>query len=310
MKARIAFFVAFLIVLNLTGVFVYAKKSPVRTPFKSIGKGPNFYLDYTNFQGFDDDTFIEFYIQIGYQELQFFKHNKRFRAGYDLDLFVYDENDNTVEHYTNLDVFEVDSYSESQSTEKARVSLLGFSFNPGKYKIEVILRDIETHKSSKIERVFFARNYQSDNLQISDIQFSQKIVPAEEGQPYVKNQRYIQPNPIRTFAHGLADIYIYFEVYNLTYTENSENLNYTAYFIILDNKGKKIAQFQNIEKVPGKISAHSLKIPVDQFLSGNYILTVRILDEATGQTAETSKSFTVLDWPISLNDVYTEEVIN
>jgi len=86
-----------------------------------------------------------------------------------------------------------------------------------------------------------------------------KIAAAEEGQPYVKNDRYIEPNALRVFAHDLADIYIYFEIYNLTLSENQEDSKYTAYFIVHAETGKKIAQFKRPKAIQGNSLAHSLK---------------------------------------------------
>lgn len=308
MIARIALVMTLLMVSNLVTSANCLNNCPSYITLKSIGEGPLFFVDYTNFQGLDNLTYVEFYIQVGYNELQFIKNNGRFSAGYELEFIVYNEENNVVESYTNLDVFEVDTYLETQSIGKARVCLLGYSFEPGNYKLLAVITDLETQKTSKLENVFVARNFHAKDLMISDIQLSQKIAPAEDGQPYVKNQRYIEPNAVRIFAPGLADIYIYFEIYNLAYSQHDENTTYTAYFIFKDNNGKKIAQFQHHENKPGSASAHSLKVSAKHFASGTYTLTIRIRDDDTGQLAESSKSFMVLEAPISLSDRFQNEV--
>jgi len=293
MNARTAFFLALLSASNLLGSDI-TKKSPADSPLVSHGDGPLFYVDYTNFQGLNQ-TFVEFYIQVGYQELQFIKHNGHFRAGYDISFSVLTANDSTVEQYRNTDILDVETYAETQSSQKARASLLGFLLKPGAYKIKAHLTDIETQHSSEIVETFYPRSYQSSELMISDIQMSQKIEPAQDGQPYVKNQRYVEPNAGRIFAHGLSEnIFIYFEIYNLNYFENCGS-TYTTLISFYDAEGKPIAQLLRKKEKPGTTSAHSLKFPLEHFKSGEYSMTVRIQDDASGKTCESSRSYLVLD---------------
>lgn len=308
MNAKTALLMVLLALSSLGFSYPYSPSSMI-TPLKSVGEGPLFYVDYSNLKGIDNKTFVEFYVQIGYDELQFIKYNGRFQASYDLDFVIYDTGDNVIENYTTIDVFEVETFSETRSRDKARISLVAFSFEPGQYRIKALVTDVETQKTSVIEDAFVARSFDSQNLMISDIQLSQKIEPAQEGQPYVKNQRYIEPNAVRIFAHGVSDIHIYFELYNLAYSPKSENSTYTAVFIFHDGKGNKIAQFKRRQVKPGKTVAHSLKVPVEYFTGGTYTLTVHVQDNGTGQTAESSKSFTVVGSSISFYEPNADEVL-
>lgn len=308
MNAKTALLMVLLALSSLGFSYPYSPSSMI-TPLKSVGEGPLFYVDYSNLKGIDNKTFVEFYVQIGYDELQFIKYNGRFQASYDLDFVIYDTGDNVIENYTTIDVFEVETFSETRSRDKARISLVAFSFEPGQYRIKALVTDVETQKTSVIEDAFVARSFDSQNLMISDIQLSQKIEPAQEGQPYVKNQRYIEPNAVRIFAHGVSDIHIYFELYNLAYSPKSENSTYTAVFIFHDGKGNKIAQFKRRQVKPGKTVAHSLKVPVEYFTGGTYTLTVHVQDNGTGQTAESSKSFTVVGSSISFYEPNADQVL-
>jgi len=62
-------------------------------------------------------------------------------------------------------------------------------------------------------------------------------------------------------------------------------------------------KFQQVQKIPGMTAAHSVRLNVDQFLGGEYDLTIQILDEATGQIVESTKSFTVLNRSIASLDL-------
>jgi len=216
MRATFACLATALLVSNLVAAPLPSKNStPPTTPFEAIGEGPKFYIDYSNFQGIDNLTYTEFYIQISYSDLQFIKYRKRFRGGYDIELSIVDENNNVVETYTNRDVFDVKTFDETKSTRKARLSMVAFTFEPGTYSIRVQVTDQETQKTSEIQEVFSAANFKENKLHLSDIQFSQKIELCNDDRPFVKNKRYVEPCAVRIFANGLADIYVYFEIYKL-----------------------------------------------------------------------------------------------
>ncbi|MFQ5650402.1 MAG: hypothetical protein ACE5IY_10715 [bacterium] len=285
-----------------------AKEVKASAPFESTGEGPVYYVDYASFQGLDNKTYVEFYIQVGYRDLQFYKNGKRFEAGYDLDFALLDEQGKSVESYQTDDRFQVDTFAQTLSRQKARILLLGFTVEPGSYTVKSTLKDRETRKSTRIHQPCSVQNFTSKDLQISDIQLSQKIEPGEDGQPYVKNRRYIEPNAVRIFAHGLADIYVYFEIYNLIEPDLKESTNYLAHFIIKDQDGKQFAHLKRSHPKPGVTSAHSIRLPVSHFLNGRYSLIVRIEDEDTGRVTESSKAFTVLDRPLSMSEFSPENL--
>jgi len=304
MRATFACLATALFVSNLFATPLPSKNStPATAPFEAIGEGPRFYIDYSNFQGVDNLTYTEFYIQINYSELQFIKYGKQFRSGYDMELSIVDENNNVVESYKNRDVFDVKTFDETKSTKKARLSMLAFTFEPGKYAIEVQVTDHETQKTSEVDEVFNAQDFKENKLHLSDIQFSQKIELCSDDRSFVKNKRYVEPCAVPVFANGSADIYLYFEIYNLTYQPEKLNYNYTAYFSIFNQETEKMKKFQQVHKIPGTTAAHSVRLNVDQFLGGEYDLTIRILDEATGQIVETTKNFTVLSSSIASLDL-------
>lgn len=276
-------------------------------PFTSTGDGPMFYMDYACFKGVACKTYTEFYFQVGYDYLQFIKDKQKFKASYELDFTVLDNNQNSVQEYHSSDSFYVNDFDETVSRNKARVSQVGYSLEPGQYTIHMVVKDMETLYSSFIDKPVAIRSLNSKELQLSDIQFSQKIKLAEAGDAYIKNKRYIEPNAIRTFAHGLADIFIYFEIYNLSAPTPNTNSFYSALITIFDENGKQIGQVSRSHQKPGVDVAHSLRLPVDDFLNGNYTLNIQVTDEDGKSVAKNSKEFTVLSWPVTYNDYDFEE---
>lgn len=275
----------------------------ISPPFKSEGEGPDFYLDYANYQGNEDLTHVEFYFQIDYNSLQFVKKREHFQAKYSLSFEIRDESDKLIESFHNEDQFDVQTFDETVSPSKARAMMVGYSLATGKYWITAIVHDHETEKRSRIGRWIIVKDFHADRLQVSDIQFSQKIKKASEGH-FVKNQRYVEPNALRTFDENLSDIYIYFEVYNLTYFETRDNYFYDCIFLIENHDGTTIKTFEQAQRIPGHSSAHSIKIPPGNLPDGRYTLRIIVTDQATAMKAETSQTFIVLDEAMTLADSY------
>jgi len=271
-------------------------------PFQSIGDGPVYFIDYTCFKGLGSRTFVEFYFQIGFDQLQFIKHGKQFKASYQLEFRILDEHEKTVEQYKNRDDVIVGSFDLTKSRKKARVSQAGFTIPPGRYLIQTVLKDLDTQHSSAIRQEIHIREFEAEELDVSDLQFSQHIEPATEGSPYVKNQRYIEPNATRTFAHELSDIFVYFEIYNLVFDTPASNSQYTAEFTIFNQKGEQVGRVRRSHQKPGISAAHSLRLPVSSFFNGDYTLVLTVIDEDTQAAVVTSKGFTVLSYPVTLNE--------
>lgn len=279
------------------------KPAAAETPLASKGVGPIFHIDYTNLRGVEDRTFVEFYFQVSHDQLQFIKlkDEERFEARYSLEIMVYDQNDRVVESHAVLDKIRVDSFRATTATDRAQICLIGFTFDPGLYRIHAVLTDFETEDASTIDEWFLAEDFRAPKLLLSDIQLSPRIKPAPDGEPYVKNQRYIEPTAIRTFAHGFSDLYVYFEVYNLKFSVSKSASTYTSTFVFFNSTGEKIAQFERHTRKPGPVSAHSLKLPVEYFNVGDYTLLLTVRDDETGEKDYAQETFRVVDQAYVLN---------
>lgn len=288
-----------LLISSAPGFKLFASKGE---PLHATGEGALHQIDFSNFRGENDKAYVEFYIQIAYQNLQFIKTDGKFKASYDFELAILNDEGNIVDHQTIRDPFEVDNFKSTYITNKARISSMAFLLEPGEYTLVTKATDLETNAFSEIHTTFEAADFKTTDLSISDIQFSQNIYPAEEGLPYVKNQRYVEPNAVRLFSHGIADIFLYFEIYNLNANDEIPK-GYLAQFIIHDEAGKIYTQLNRRHQKPGESAAHSIKLPVDYFSSGEYSLTVKITDEGSNQITETTSKFKVIDESISLNEI-------
>ncbi len=305
MKARIAF-MALATGLVVSSLFASSPRSRLLLPFVSAGEGPQFIIDYSSFKGNSDRTYVEFYVQVPYDGLQFVKSGQGFRAEYELILRVLDKNGRVVESQIMQDAIELDSFWQTVANDKARICLFGFTFSQGEHTVSASLEDRETHDISLLKETFQVRDFCRPKLSVSDLQFSSKITQGEDGEAYVKNQRCIQPNPAKTFALDPSEhMFIYFEIYNLSHIPEAQSHTYTATYTFIDSEGKVLAKLRRDTDKPGDSAAHSLRFPLHHFPTGAYSMQVKIRDDQTSETALVEGEFTVIGKPMifSQNDL-------
>lgn len=305
MKARIAF-VALATGLVVANLFASSPRSRLLPPFVSAGDGPQFVIDYSNFRGIDDRSYVEFYVQVPYDELQFVKSEHGFRAEYELGLRVLNKGGHVVESQVMQDTIEVDSFWQTIATDKARVCQFGFTFSAGPHTVKASLEDRETQNISLLRETFEVRDFSLSRLDISDLQFSSKIMQGESGEAYVKNQRYIQPNPAKVFTPETSEhLFVYFEIYNLSQIPKAQSHTYSATYTFKDSDGKVLAKLRRGTDKPGDTAAHSLRFPLHHFPLGAYSMQVDICDDETRETTQVNGEFTVLGRPLvfSQNDL-------
>jgi len=268
-----------------------------KTPWNSYGPGPLFNMDYSTFAGPDELTYVEFYIQVGYDGLEFVQVENRFRASYELTLSVLDLQGKVVAVRSGRDTFELPTREATRSPHRARISMMAFLLPPDVLELDAVLCDLQSGRTSRITSAFRVRRFSPDSLRVSDLQFSQNIYEDKPGNPYVKNGRFIEPMAVRNFDEELTPyLYVYFELYNLkTPCRTEAERTYTTEYIFTDEIRNTVAHLRRTSIKPGTLAAHSLRFPVKHLEPGRYQLTVRVRDNASGLTSETTRSFAVVD---------------
>ncbi len=290
-------FILFLFLINgftRNSVLGAAKKQSTKAPFISSGDGPRYIVDYSFFKGGKDKTaFIEIYLQINYNDLQFIKNKKHFLASYLIEIHIQDEQSNVVKTYNNRDSFEVNTFPETESTDANRVLQINFSLTAGQYTLNTKITDEETRRSSMVRVSFLAPDYFTSDLAISGIQLSRKIEASDEQGPFIKNNQFIEPNVSRIFLSGQENIFVYFEIYNLASNEAPNSDHYKVKYTLFSDKKKKLYESVSSHVKPGSSSAHTIKFPSAGFSTGTYLIAIQIEDLYNGQTTQTSRTFQV-----------------
>jgi len=279
-----------------------------------------FLLDYANFIANHNLTFVEFYVQIGYDRLSFTRSGKFYQAVYDIDFYIEDLNGNLLQSRALRDEAEVANYDETMAPNNSRVVLLNFSLNPGLYRLRAVITDKESGKSYETADKFSVRDFSSANLTVSDLQFSRNIQVDSSANAFVKHNRRIEPNVLRSYGQYAGQLFVYYEIYHLVDPKNpavrdsavsptTPADSFRTVYIIRNNRGEEVKRLWKSSRKPGTSCVHSVLLPIADLKSGHYTLTVRVFDQANGDYAETTGLF-IMQWDVlSFKDKKFEEIL-
>lgn len=190
--------------------------------------------------------------------------------------------------------------SDELSTTRTRKSAYarGFILEPGRYKVEVIVRDTKSGAVGVRQVGFVVPEYPADRLSASSIVLAAKLENMESGaavDPFVIGTTKVIPNLSGTFRRN-QPVGVYLQVYNAAMDQTTLRPTADAEFVLLKN-GKEIArQTEDWRKInnAGQRLTLSRLIDSSKLEPGEYQIQVRIRDQVSGETITPSATFTVV----------------
>jgi GWxTD domain-containing protein len=298
-----------------------SKKTWLR--MNTLAAASPFLVDYANFIASYGLTFVEFYVQIGYDRLTFTRDGKSYRAIYDVDLYIEDMQGNLLQTQSAYDEARVNTYDGTITPSNCRITLLSFSLRPGHYRYRAIINDKESGKEYEVVNQFAVRDFSGPNLTLSDLQFSRNISIDSSGSAFVKHNRRVEPNVAHAYGQFVGHLYFYYEIYHLV---GPNGLNRSAapdsgvvptaaadsfrtQFIVRNEAGDEVKQLWKLGRKPGNSCVQSVLLPIASLPSGAYTLIVRVFDNANGSYTEAAGSFRVQWDMLSFKDKKFEEIL-
>jgi GWxTD domain-containing protein len=280
-----------------------------------------FTIDYANFIAQHNMTFVEFYIQIGYDRLSFTRDGKFYQAVYDIDLYIEDLSGNLLQTRSARDEVGVTNYDDTTAPNNYRISLLSFCLRPGLYRRRVVITDKETGKRYDDAEKFSVRDFSGQSLMLSDVQFSRNIETDSSANAFVKHNRRIEPNVPHAYGQFVGQLFVYYEIYNLADPQEAaarDSLglqtvapdSFRTLYLVHNDKGEEVKQLWKFSRKPGTSCVQSVALPIADLKSGLYTLTVRVFDNASATYAEATGRFSI-QWDIfSFKDKKFEEILD
>jgi 5-hydroxyisourate hydrolase-like protein (transthyretin family) len=172
-----------------------------------------------------------------------------------------------------------------------------FILNPGRYRLDVIVRDIETGNAGVRKVAMVVPKFPTDSLSASSIILAAKLENMEAGAaigPFVIGTTKVIPNLSGVYRRG-QPIGVYLQVYNAATDQTTLRPAADAEYVLLkDGKevGKQIEDWRQINDAGQRLTLTRL-IDSRNLEPGKYQIQIRIRDHVSGQTITPEASFIV-----------------
>ncbi len=280
-------------------VFAWAGGPDIRAQDGSETSGSlPFYLDESCFKMFDrpESTYVQLHFYVPRRELHFVQGDSFFTAEYTVTVEVRDSGRTRLLTHREWST-RIDDRITAADTA-ADVPLLfesNFLLPPGLYDVAAEIADrADSMRRGSKRRLIDVPDLGGTDLVMSDVQMATQI--RKEGKPnelFYKNGYTVIPNPSRLFGTNLPRLFLYAEVYNLSYAEGAGG-NYTVDYSVTDESGAPVKEYpsKSYNKVgPSAVILHSLNLI--SLPSGRYHLNVRVTDQESQKQAQRKKMILV-----------------
>ena len=258
------------------------------------------YLDAISFASSDSSRpRLDVYIQVGYPTLTFVKENDRYSASYEISLTLYDSLD--VLTSEKMWTEEIKGVTFDQSVGAGAYSLTERSIDvaPGKYRLEVVMRDIESKATRHLVRRVVVPDFPRFPFSLSGIMIVSHMAQ-------IGAKRSLTPSVSSNLGTLNEPVYAFFEAYNNR--TKIDSIRYSA--SIVNAKGERQMGFDTLETVHRGKNDVLLMIDQRALPVGDYVLDIKAIDlhgssEADSSIAESKRSF-MMRWrgmPVSLKDL-------
>ena len=269
---------------------------------------PQFWSDICFFRGAEGHTQIEFYYSLASRELQFEEIEDTNRATFSYSLIIKDAHDQIVVNQSRKKQLQVTSQNDIDDPKSGIIDQLIFDLKPGPYQFEFKIVDaLDDKKSSLVSGDLQVPGY-TEELSFSSPMFATLISSAQSSSQFIKGNKSVIPNASRRYQSEKALLYLYFELYNLQPAADQSSNKVELSYSITNSAGDTILYVpaQTFAK-PGSSCIKTQTLNIFGFEPGEYTLSLRAKDLASGQLASREKNFWVYDaqkiLPVSKEDI-------
>ena len=190
--------------------------------------------------------------------------------------------------------------SEELSTTRTRKSAYARSFilEPGRYKVDVVVRDTKSGAAGLRQVGFVVPEYPADRLSASSIVLAARLENMESGTavgPFTIGSTKVIPNLSATFRRS-QPVGVYVQVYNAAIDQTTLRPAADAEYVLLKN-GKEIAKYtedwRQINDAGQRLTLSRL-IDSRTLEPGEYQIQIRIRDHVTGEKISPSAKFNIV----------------
>ena len=190
--------------------------------------------------------------------------------------------------------------TEELAEAKERQSVYGKAMilPPGKYRLDVLLRDINSGAAGFQQYAFTVPKLEETKLQISSIMLAAKLESLKDqvgGNQFTIGRAKVVPNLSGVYHRG-NPVGVYLQVYNSGLDQTTLRPSVDVEYVLLkDGKElqRQVEDWIGMSEAGQRLTLARL-IDTTNLATGQYELQVRIQDHVTGQTLSPGTKFTVV----------------
>jgi GWxTD domain-containing protein len=263
-----------------------APESPDQQPL-------NLDMDLATFMGNAGLVRVEIYQSIGRGGLSYEKDSSFSAAQFSVETIIQKE-DSAI--FTDK-VSESDRVADKAEIKSGQqfVYTVPVFLPPGEYEFLTRIHDLVSDRSQEKALTLNVKDFSSDSLTFSDIQFATRIERAKDkNSMHQKNNLLVTPNPKAQFGEGNTKLTFYSELYNLGDADNGAG-TYRVDYIITNEDGELLHKIKGKErKKAGRHAAIFTSFDIADLTSSIYRLRLVAHDDQTGLESKTEKEFSVI----------------
>ncbi|MGB8658433.1 MAG: GWxTD domain-containing protein [Candidatus Zixiibacteriota bacterium] len=287
--------------------------TPAQTDFGYIAENnPVFFVDYASFREETGEKLrLEVYYKILTRGLTFIKNEGKFKASYEIEIFVSNKINKQVSGTSLEEDYLVNSYEETQSPLDFLTNQINLSLYSGRYKLKVRFIDHNSGSSLEQERDLNIPSRSEKRVLFSDVEFIRRLSDAlspgldsAKMSRFGKNGEIAIPCVSRGYGDSDPTLLFYYEIYNAPQAPQPYRLIYGV-----EHLGQAFSRHETttVTLGPQTYSAFD-SISLAGFPAGDYSLTISLVDN--GQVkAKVERPFRI-DWSLfrSLKNDYSKAV--
>jgi len=250
-----------------------------------------FFVDQAAFREETGEMFtLEVYYKIFTKALTFVKQGERFKASYEVEMFVSNKINKQVTGTSMEEDYIVDSYQDTRSPSDFLINQLSLSLYSGRYKLRIRFIDHNSGSVFEQEKDFKIPSRTERKILFSDIQFIRHLSDSTEESKFNKRGKMVIPSASRRFGDYDPVLLLYYEIYNGPKEAKPYLLSYE-----MDHLNQAFMHRETTTVMLGPEAFYAFdSLSLENFPSGYYSLEIELLDKDKVR-AETERQFQI-DW--------------
>jgi GWxTD domain-containing protein len=265
-----------------------------------------FYADVATFYQDGQSNVEEIYCVVPNDQLVFIETEESYEGKLKYEVEILDEGGRIVGG-SEKDI-KVTAVSADDAGDRSIVQVLEsrVSVPPGKYTARISLEDLNARKKEVVSYIMGkynrgdveiqidSRHFAPGEISLSDVEFARSLRRRQEG-PFLKSGFEVVPNARRRYGLLLAELPVYFEVYDMR-EQRSEDVLLATYSIV-NKQGREIFGAENPLALSGQILGSTALFNITSLSAGSYLLVLRLIDEDGEVLARSERKFDVV-WSV------------